>query len=266
MPAQMDDRTIGLVLRALRRRRGWRQADVAAAARCSQSLVSLVERGHVESVAVGMLRIFGALEVRLSLVAAWRGADLDRLLDEEHAAIAAAAAGRLERDGWQVLIEVTYSRYGERGSIDVLGVLPSARAALVCEIKSDIPSAEATGRKLDEKRRLAALIVRDRLGWEPAVIGAVLVVPESPRIRRLLAGPASTLARAFPIASRTVTSWLRHPDRPLAATWFLTSTHPRNARRVRRSIPVVASPVEPPGSGDLNVGGAATELYPRLLR
>lgn len=267
MLAVMDDRTVGLVLRALRRRRGWRQLDVAVAAGCSQSLVSLVERGHLESVAFGMLRrVFGALEVRLSLVATWRGADLDRLLDEEHAAIVAATADRLERADWQVLIEVTYSRYGERGSIDVLGVLPSARAALVCEIKSDVPSSEATGRKLDEKRRLAASIVRERLGWEPLVVGAVLIVPESPRIRRLLAGPAAALARAFPIASRAVTSWLKHPEGPLAATWFLTLTNPRNPRRVRRPLPRPrTTPVGTP-LADPNVDEDATELFPRLLR
>ena len=90
------------------------------------------------------------------------------------------------------MIEVTYARYGERGSIDVLATLRSARAVLVCEIKSDIPSAEATARKLDEKRRLAPFIVRERLGWEPGGVGAVLVLPESPRLRRLLAGRAGT--------------------------------------------------------------------------
>ena len=267
MLTAMDDRTVGLVLRALRRRRGWRQSVVATAAGCSQSLVSLVERGHLESVAFGLLRrLFGALEVRLSLVAMWRGAELERLLDEEHAAIVAATAARLERDGWHALIEVTYSRYGERGSIDVLGVLPSARAVLVCEIKSDVPSAETTGRKLDEKRRLAPSIVRERLGWEPGVVGAVLVVPESPRIRRLLAGPAVALARAFPIASRAVASWLKQPDAPLAATWFLTFTNARNPRRVRRPIRAVGRAHAPTGLVDPNLAEAAPTLFPRVLR
>jgi len=267
MLARMDDRTIGLVLRAVRRRRGWRQADLAAAAGCSQSLVSLVERGHLESVAFGLLRrIFGALDVRLRLLATWRGAALDRLLDEDHAAVVAGIADRLERAGWQVLIEVTYSRYGERGSIDVLGVHAVARAVLVCEIKSDMPSAEATVRKLDEKRRLAPWIVRERLGWEPVVVGTVLVVPESPRIRRLLAGPASSVARAFPIASRAIGSWLRHPAGSLAATWFLTRTNPRNSRRVVRPLRGRPSHVDPPRSSEPIEAEVPEGRYPRVLR
>jgi hypothetical protein len=201
---------------------------------CSQTTVSLIERGHAEATTIGMLRaLFAALEARLQLTPSWRGADLDRLVDTEHAAIVSHLASRLERAGWQVLVEVTYAIGGERGSIDVLGLRPDARAVLVCEVKSDIPAAEATGRKLDEKRRLAPSIARARAGWTPAVVGAALVLPESVRLRRLLDGPAAPLAKAFPVASRAIASWLRAPSRPIAATWFLSDIAGRNARRVR---------------------------------
>lgn len=107
-PAPVDDERLGQVLRALRRRRGLRQLDVAAAAGCSQSLVSMIERGNLGTITVGLLRrAFGAVDARLSLAAAWRGAELDRLLDEDHAGIVAATASRLERAGWQPAIEVT---------------------------------------------------------------------------------------------------------------------------------------------------------------
>jgi transcriptional regulator with XRE-family HTH domain len=225
---------VGLILRALRRRRAWTQARLAARAGCSQALVSAAERGHLEGVTVERLRrLFGALDGRLRLAPSWRGAELDRLLDEDHAAIEHMFAHRLEAATWTPLLEVTYAIGGERGSIDVLGVRPDSRSALVAEIKSDIPSAEAVGRKLDEKRRLAPAIVRARLGWTPEVVGAMLVLPESNRLRRLLEGPAASLARSFPIDSRAAAAWLRDPDVPLAATWFLSNISPRNARRVR---------------------------------
>ena len=231
----MDDRTVGLVLRALRRRRGWRQLDLAATVGCSQSLVSSVERGHIDAVQLRTLRsLFGAVAARVLLAPSWRGAELDRIVDAEHAAIVEATCRRLELAGWQALPEVTYSVYGERGSIDVLGMQPSVRAVLVCEIKSDIGGAESTGRKLDEKRRLVSTIVRDRFGWTPATVGAVLVLPESAQLRRSLAGAAAALARAFPIASRTVAAWLRRPSGSLAATWFLSGIGRGNARRVRK--------------------------------
>ena len=230
----MNDIVVGRVLRALRRRRGWRQTDLADRSGVSQGLISAIERGHVDQTAMRTLRrVFAPLETRIDLQPSWRGADLERLLDMEHAAIEEALARRLERDRWQVLIEVTYSISGERGSIDVLALNAARRAVLVAEVKSDIAAAEAVGRKLDEKRRLAAAIVRERVGWAPATVGVVLVLPESPRLRRLLAGPAASLARSFPIASRSVAAWLRNPDRPLAATWFLSVNAPRAVRRVR---------------------------------
>src|SRR5574338_465047 len=109
----MDDRAVGLVLRALRRRRGWRQSDLAARAGCSQALVSNVERGHLSAVTVNALRLlFAVLDARLLLEPRWRGAAVDRLLDSEHAAIANVLAARLERDGWLAMIEVTYSVNG----------------------------------------------------------------------------------------------------------------------------------------------------------
>ena len=52
----MDDRTVGLVLRALRRRRGWRQIDLAVRAGCSQAVVSQVERGQLARSTLATLR------------------------------------------------------------------------------------------------------------------------------------------------------------------------------------------------------------------
>jgi transcriptional regulator with XRE-family HTH domain len=243
----VDDLTIGLVLRALRRRRGWRQQDLAREAGCSQALVSNVERGHLDRLPIARIRtLFAAVEARVSLDARWRGADLDRLLDSAHAAVVARVAARLEHEGWQPVVEATYSEFGERGSIDVLGLRAAQRAALVVEAKSDVASSEEVGRKLDEKRRLAPAVVRQRFGWTPDVVGVVLVMPESPRLRRLMEGPAVPLARMFPIDARAVVAWLRKPVGPLAATWFLSGITARNIRRVRtgrgsriRPIPAV---------------------------
>jgi ribosome-binding protein aMBF1 (putative translation factor) len=42
----MDDQRFGSAVRAVRQRRGWRQADLAEAARVSMATISRVERGH----------------------------------------------------------------------------------------------------------------------------------------------------------------------------------------------------------------------------
>jgi transcriptional regulator with XRE-family HTH domain len=263
----VDDRTVGLVLRALRRRRGWRQSDLATRARCSQSVVSQVERGHLVGTSVDLLRrLFGALDARLQLAPSWRGADLERLVDADHAAIVAALVRRLERAGWEALVEVTYAIGGERGSIDVLGIRPDIRAALTCEVKSDIPAAEAVARKLDEKGRLTPAIVRARLGWTPIVVGVALILPEGRRLRRLLNGQAASIARAYPIVSRRVASWLREPNRPLAATWFLSDIAARNARRVRKVPRVRLADAAARGNALPSVDSEEDEPPRRILR
>ena len=50
----------------------------------------------------------------------FRGADLDRLLDEGHAALVGAVASRLASLGWEVRPEVSFAVYAERGSIDLV--------------------------------------------------------------------------------------------------------------------------------------------------
>src|SRR3990172_8541488 len=194
----VDDLTVGLVLRALRIRRGWRQRDLAARVGCSQSVVSRIESGHLGGVTVDLLRrLFETLDARLELLPRWRGADLERLVDADHAAVVAATVQRLELAGWGVAVEVTCSVYGERGSIDVLATRSGSLAALVIEVKTELASAERIGRKLDEKARLAPKIVRDRLGWTPRVVGRLLVMPDRSRLRRTL-DATPILAPIFP--------------------------------------------------------------------
>jgi transcriptional regulator with XRE-family HTH domain len=175
----MDDGRIGAVARALRIRAGMRQIDLARAAGVSQSLISAIECGHLEATTVGKLRrICAVLGARFDGQIVWHGADLDRLLDARHASLVEAAVQALRRLGWESLVETTYSIYGERGSIDVLGGTARRLAVVVEEVKSDIPRLEETIRKLDEKERLVVKqIAQERFGWQPSTIGRILLVP-----------------------------------------------------------------------------------------
>ena len=242
----MDDRTVGLVIRALRRRRDWRQADLAAKAGCSQAAISQLERGHLSSSSIGLVRAaFEALEARLVLSPRWRGAELEQLIDEEHARLVAEVMRRLEGAGWLAVAEMTYAEYGERGSIDVVGMNQLRRAVLVVEVKTDIPSEEAVARKVDEKVRLARTIVRKRFGWVPATVGCVLVMPETARLRRRLVASA-VLRRMFPADARRVRAWLRDPAEPATFAWFVSNISHRNLRRVRRPNRLAAGGRQPP--------------------
>ena len=82
----MDDLALGRAIRALRRRQRWRQSDLAQRGGCSQSLVAQLESGQIDRTSIGTIRsVLAPLGVRAELVPRWRGAEIERLLDEEHA-------------------------------------------------------------------------------------------------------------------------------------------------------------------------------------
>jgi hypothetical protein len=103
----------------------------------------LVERGHIDHLTVTTVRrCLEAVEVKLDLQPRWRGADLDRLLDEGHATLQAAWKGRLEEWDWAVVAEASFNQYGDRGRIDLLAWHPVAQRLAVIEIKTELADAQ----------------------------------------------------------------------------------------------------------------------------
>lgn len=218
----MDDIRVGRVLRALRRRRGWRQSDLARQADCSQSLVSRAERGHSATLTVGALRrMFHALEARAEWSISWRGGELDRLIDERHADLGVDTASELVELGWRVLPEVTFRRLGERGSIDLAAVREDCRAAAVIELKTELTSYEETQRRLDVKARIAASVIEERVGWRPRHVAVILVLAESRANRDRVKRVEPLLRAALPAGTVDVRRWLRRPAGSLAGVWFV---------------------------------------------
>jgi len=256
----VDDVTFGRALRAIRHRRRWTQAEVATKAGIDQAVVSRVERGQIEGLSVRSLRaICSTLEVRLLFTASWRGGELDRLLDEDHAAVTARNAELLRRTGWLPYVEVTFSQYGERGSIDVLGLKPAERAAVINECKTDLTSTEQLNRGVDRKARLAADLIAQRFGWRPLVVGRLVVFADTSTNRRRVAAQP-VLDTAYPARGRAVREWLQAPSGPIAGLVFvsvMTGGSGRRAmlgrKRIRKPKSCVATRVGRPDSG----GGAA---------
>ncbi|HET9456773.1 MAG TPA: helix-turn-helix domain-containing protein [Candidatus Limnocylindrales bacterium] len=190
----MDDIRIGRILRVLRRRLGLTQAQLAVRAGVSQQLISLIERGHGSTLSSRTLRrVFAAVDARWEPTVSWRGGELDRLLDEDHARLVAETVRRLTALGWEVAVEVTYSEYGERGSVDVLAARPELLAVAAAEIKSDITTLEGTVRKTDEKDRIVRRVLcQERFGFDPAPSAGSSCCP-----RPRPPGGASAAARRF---------------------------------------------------------------------
>jgi transcriptional regulator with XRE-family HTH domain len=240
----MSDLALGRTCRTLRRRLGWRQSDLAQKAAVSQTLVSRLERGLAAECTIRIVRnVFAALEADLSISARWRGGELDRLLDEDHSGLVAAIASILRAGGWATLIEVTYSEYGERGSIDVLAWHPSTRTLLVVEVKSIIMSNEETLRRLDVKVRLAAKLGATRFGARPATVARLLVVADTSTNRRR-ASRITEMGALRSMPKHEVRGWIRRPTGSIATVLFVRgyASAPGGTRRVR--TPNVSSPAE----------------------
>jgi len=236
----MDERRVGRALHVLRRTRGLRQRDVAQRADVSQATVSAIERGRWSATSLRTLeRVFDVVEADVAVDVRYRGGELDRLLDEGHAATVAELATLLRTDGWRVDVEVSFNHYGDRGAIDLLAYHPATRTLLVVEVKTEIASAEETLRRLDVKARVAPPLAPERFGEKPARVARLLAVRSSSANRQRVARLETLFGPTFPLRGRALAAWLRSPGpivggRP-GGLLFVRSIGPADrARAVRR--------------------------------
>jgi len=237
----MDLVRLGSVFRAIRLRRGQRQADVAASAHLSAASVGRVERGHADRLSLrSLLAIAGALEVKLEFDPRWRGGELHRLLNAGHSAMHEEMAYRFTRlPDWLAQPEVTFAIYGERGVIDILAFHPAQRALLVVELKTELVDVQALIGSVDRYLRLARRIAAER-GWQAQRVSGWVLLRDTMTNRRRVTAHAGLLHAAFPADGAMMRQWLRNPVGSLRALSFLSDRHPWNAsvpppgiRRVR---------------------------------
>jgi transcriptional regulator with XRE-family HTH domain len=228
MAASDDDERLGQLFRLLREELQLTQEELAIATSIPVVDIHRLENGRVGEVAYGRARrLFAEFDARARISVWWKGAAADRLLDERHAAYVERSARVLRRDGWGVPSEVTYSEYGERGSIDLFGHRREFEAVAVGEVKSAFGSLEELNRSLDVKVRLAPTICRKRFGWTPKHVGR-LIVPGLSSTRRVVAAHRQTMDELYPARAREIRGWVHRPVGNIGGIWFLSN--PRNAR------------------------------------
>jgi transcriptional regulator with XRE-family HTH domain len=219
----MQDLQIGRAARALRHRLGVRQVDVADLIGVGHDVISRRERGRIDGLTVRTLRkVFAAFDAEIVVIVRWRGGELDRILDRRHAGLGELVVARLERPGWTVVPEVSFSHSGERGSIDLLAWHAATRTLLVIELKTELTSIEETLRRHDVKARLAGAVAKERLGWEPGQVARLLVLPDERTPLRQVDRFARVLIGAYPDRGPAVREWLAGPSRPISGLLFLT--------------------------------------------
>lgn len=230
----------------LRVRQRFSQVALSIRAGVSRRAVSLLETGHAEKLRLREVEaIARAVGGRIDLRLFWNGPELDRLLDEGHAALGAAVKRRLERWGWLVRVEVSFSHYGERGRIDLLAFHPPTGVLLVIELKTQLVDVQGLLGSLDVKVRLGPHAA-ERFGWPVrAVVPAIVFLEHSATRKRL--SRVTPLFDRFDWRGRTAISWLRRPTeaRPGGLLWFARVPATRSGgspvlgarQRVRRPRP-----------------------------
>lgn len=212
---------------------------MAKASGVGRNKISELENNDLTRITVPELdRCFAAMGAIVRIRVDWRGAGLDRLYDEGHAAMSAAIGRLLRKHGWAVEFEVTFARDWERGSIDVLAWHAPSRTLVVIEIKTELSSIEGTLRPLDMKARLGSAIATERFGWQPSAVGKVLVLPEDRSARRDVDRHGGVLNLALPSRTVAVKHWLADPAGPMSGILFLPTSQlvgiTRNPSAIRR--------------------------------
>jgi hypothetical protein len=162
------------------------------------------------------------------LVPRWRGGELPRLLDHRHAQLGDQVTRHLVALDWVVRPEVSFSRYGERGSVDLLAWHPASRTVLVCELKTMLVDLQGLVTTVDRKARLAGHIA-GTAGWTPVRVGVLVVVSEGRTNRRRVSQHRALLRAAYPDDGRGARRWLRLPTGPFRGLAFWPTAHGRNA-------------------------------------
>lgn len=222
----------------------------------SSSLIGLLERGSADALSVRAIRrIASALEVRLQWDAGYRGAELSRLRDADHARLAEWLARRLEGLGWTVVAEASFNHYGDRGRIDVLAHHAATATLVVVEIKTVIVEIQDLIGALNTKARVAPVIARS-LGWQVERSVPFLVVAETTTNRRRL-GSHSRLFARLAVRGKAAVGWIRRPEGAPSGLLLLVKLPDRNGVGVRRAgrqrvrrqtVPLSVAPSRDPGA------------------
>lgn len=208
--------------------------------------MSRIERGVVGEMPLSAIRaVLAALEIRVELQPKARAADIDRIINSRHAALAEhVMRWPALMAGWVARPEVSFAEAGERGVVDILGWHARSRSILVIELKTEIIDVGDVLGTLDRKRRLGSRIA-SRLGWEGGSVSVCLLVADSMTNRRRVGERGATFRAALPDDGRALRRWLAAPNGEIRALRFVSDVREGHARSSFAGLKRVTAPCRP---------------------
>jgi hypothetical protein len=184
-----------------------------------------VEQGELDRLHLGTLgAIADALGIAIDLEARWQGSRGDHLLDRAHAALVELVVKKLQETCWQTIVEYSFNRYGDRGSVDVAAWREERAALLILEVKTRVVDVQDLLSTLDRKARIVPGELARERGWRGRYVGVFVVLPDGSGPRDAVARHAMTFGSALPGRTREVRRWLLAPEANLRAIWFVHAT------------------------------------------
>ena len=227
--APMDRFRFGRSVQALRQRRNWRQADLAARAGLSRSVIGRIELGQSRRIALGDLAaVARALDGQLGLDFRWRGEQLDRLSTSVTRRLSiersrSTAIGAVGRRGRGHVLDLRRARLDRRVRV------PSGRAGRGRQRDQGVD--RRRGQHRDRRRSEVAPGAADRGATAAGRVAASLGSSSSPTDRRPGTGSPATRTRSgrrSPRALGSASAWIRDPTGPPPrGIIFVTPAMPR---------------------------------------
>lgn len=230
----MEDAQLGARIKAVRLKLRRTQVGLAGDAGVRPIDISHLEHGVLDDLPLPMMRrIVSVLGMWIELKPKWQGVELDRLTSGAHDSLQRAVIERFARlPGWVAVPEVTYSIFGERGSVDVLAWHEATRSLLVIELKTVLVGVGEIVRTLDQRERLATEIAAGR-GWHATSVSIWQVFTDTRTNRRQVEQHAALLRRSGAIDGQAMRAWLRRPSGAVSALSFVTAPSAIIRSRVR---------------------------------
>lgn len=223
----MREQEIGRLFRMLRYRREWTQAQASERAGISRDVAQKIEHGDGATVSMVLVRKYAAaFDLRVDFLLLGRGAEVARLLDEEHAQIVAEIAAFLKRNGWIVEPEASFNVYGDRGRVDLLAYHAATKTVLVIEVKTILTDLGDTFGSLNVKQRVVRTMARER-EWEMETAGTLLAVADTVASRGVVRDHPA-LFDEFEMLASGIRRWLAHP---IGARRMLLWVKPSKSKR-----------------------------------